>query len=408
MEQIIFHIDVNSAFLSWTAAENLKNGGAEDLRLIPSIIGGDIEKRHGIVLAKSIPAKKYNIQTGEPIVNALRKCPSLIIAPPNHALYSEYSHRLFQYLADICPDIEQVSIDECYMDFTSIAANYPSAYDAAHTIKDSIRKTFGFTVNIGISDSKILAKMASDFKKPDLVHTLYQSEIKEKMWPLSVSELYMCGKSSVQCLHKLGILTIGDLANADISILTSHLKSHGKLLWEYANGYDQSKVECTHSELKGVGNSITLVKDAQTAEDAYRTLLRLAESVGSRLRAQNRCANMISVEIKYSTFQTVSHQITLSAATNSTDFIYENAKALFDELWNHKPVRLLGIRTSKLTNTDAPVQLSLFDYAVHSENEKNEKQKQLDQAVDSIRQKYGSSSITRGSLLHTNESFKKR
>jgi len=405
MDQIFFHIDVNSAFLSWTATENLKNGSNEDLRLIPSIIGGDIEKRHGIVLAKSIPAKKYHIQTGEPIVNALRKCPTLTIASPDHEMYHDYSKALFTHLSGICPDIEQVSIDECYMDYTPIAQNYASPFEAACQIKDDIFQKFGFTVNIGISDRKVLAKMASDFKKPNLVHTLYQSEIKEKMWPLPVSELYMCGKSSLESLRKLGIITIGDLANADVSIIEMHLKSHGRLLWEYANGLDDSKVETTRSELKGVGNSITLQNDVTTQAEAYHALLHLAESVGTRLRKQARLSTMISVEIKYNTFQSVSHQLTLSVATDSTDCIYENACKLFDELWNHTPIRLLGIRTSKLIHANEPVQMNLFDYQQFQE--KTDKQKQLDQAIDTIRSKYGSHSITRGSLLYRDEAFKK-
>ncbi len=401
---IIFHIDVNSAFLSWTAIENLKNGATEDLRLIPSIIGGDMEKRHGVVLAKSIPAKKYGIQTGEPLMNALRKCPGLFVASPDHSLYETYSQKLFAYLANICPDIEQVSIDECYMDYTPIANRYTNPYEAACNMKDNIYRKFGFTVNIGISDCKVLAKMASDFKKPNLVHTLYHSEISEKLWPLPIANLYMCGKSSVQCLHNLGIMTIGDLANTDLTILLSHLKSHGKLLWEYANGHDDSTVITDLIESKGIGNSITLPKDIETVREAYLTLLHLAESVAARLRKQERAASMISIEIKYSTFLSVSHQLTITSATNSTDCIYRNACKLFDEIWNHGPIRLLGIRTSKLTDIHAPIQLHLFDYSDQS-NISN-KQKQLDQVIDTIRGKYGTHSITRGSLLHSHDSSK--
>lgn len=405
MNPIFFHIDVNSAFLSWTSAENLKNGTGEDLRLLPSIIGGDIERRHGVVLAKSLPAKKFNIKTGEPIINAFRKCPHLVVAPPDHSLYKSYSDRLFSFLADICPDIEQLSIDECFMDFTPIAASYPSAQAAAAAIKDSVYEKFGFTVNIGVSDIKILAKMASDFQKPNLVHTLYHSEIKEKMWPMPVSELYMCGKSSIESLNKLGITTIGELANANPIILTSHLKSHGKLLWEYANGIDTSTISLIPSELKGIGNSITLSEDALTSEDAYLVLLHLAESVSGRLRSQERFAIMVSVEIKYNTFQTVSHQTTLETASNSTEKLYTTACRLFDEIWNSTPVRLLGIRTSKLITEVPPVQMNLFD--IPAVYQKDAKQQRLEHAIDSIRQKFGEKAITRGSLMAKKDSFKK-
>ncbi len=361
MDKIIFHIDVNSAFLSWSALEKLHNGSPVDLRTIPAIIGGDMAKRHGVVLAKSIPAKSYGIVTGEPIVNAMRKCPGLTLESPDHRLYHRRSRELMQLLSDVCPDIEQVSVDECYMDYTPIRRQYPSPEAAAHMIKDRVRDELGFTVNVGISDRKILAKMASDFRKPDLVHTLYSCEIQAKMWPLPVSSLFMCGHSSVEALHKLEILTIGDLARTDRSIVEAHLKSHGALLWEYANGIDASEVVTSHADAKGIGNSTTLSQDAGDTETAHRVLLALAESVSGRLRASRQSAGMISTEIKYNTFKKVSHQTTLLTPTNQTDTIYQTACALFDEIWDGTPVRLLGIRSSKLISCEEPVQLSLFD-----------------------------------------------
>lgn len=396
MEPIFFHIDVNSAFLSWTAVERLEQGDNLDLRLIPSIIGGDKEKRHGIVLAKSIPAKAFHIQTGEPIVKALEKCSALTIAAPDHAMYHRKSQMLMDYLKTLTPDIEQVSIDECYLDFTSIVHQYPSAIEAAHQIKDTILATMGFTVNIGISDCKVLAKMASDFKKPNLVHTLYRHEIKEKMWPLPVSSLFMCGKSSVDELRKLEILTIGDLACADPDIISLHLKSHGKLLWEFANGIDDSKVEPVHPDAKGIGNSTTMAKDAEDPDTIHKVLLSLSDSVATRIRKADSLAYMVSVEVKYNTFVKNSHQTTLSSPTNTSDTIYKTACRLFDELWDGTPVRLLGIRCSKLVATGEPIQMSLMDYEI---NEKDEKSQKLDSALDSIRKRYGSSAVVRGSML---------
>ncbi len=404
MNRLIFHIDVNSAFLSWTAVEMLKQGNSIDLREIPSIIGGDKEKRHGIVLAKSIPAKAFHIQTGEPIVHALEKCRNLTIAPPDHAMYQEKSKILMNYLKTLTPEIEQVSIDECYLDFTSIAGNYESPIAAATQIKDTIYKTMGFTVNIGISDCKVLAKMASDFEKPNLVHTLFKHEIEKKMWPLPVSSLYMCGKSSVEELRKLEILTIGDLARANPDIISLHLKSHGKLLWQYANGMDDSNVESTPESAKGIGNSTTLSKDADNMNTIREVLLALSDSVASRLRKSGALAYMISVEVKYNTFQKNSHQTTLNNPTNASNTIYTTACQLFEELWDGTPVRLLGIRTSKLTDETEPIQMSLSDFVpVQKKDEKNQK---LDKALDSIRQKYGSSAVVRGSMLGTEYQFK--
>lgn len=394
-KQLIFHIDVNSAFLSWSALDELEKGSKMDLRLVPSIVGGDMSKRHGIVLAKSIPAKAYGITTGEPVANAFRKCPGLITVAPNHDLYHRQSSLLMKYLSEICPDIEQVSIDECYMDFSPIAANYTSPEEAAAAIKNGIFDRFRFTVNIGISDKKVLAKMASDFQKPNLVHTLYSWEIREKLWPLPVSSLFLCGHSSVDTLKKLGILTIGDLAAADPGILEAHLKSHGLTLWKYANGQDASTVAPLPSEAKGIGNSTTLSADVTSRDEAARVLLSLSESVGERLRASHFKAGLVCTEIKYNTFRSVSHQALLTLPSSSTDIIYRQALALFDELWDGTPIRLLGIRSSKLSDEGAPEQLSLFD----NPPPVSAKQQKLDALFDDIRKKYGANSITRASLL---------
>ena len=340
----------------------------------------------------------------------MRKCPSLFIESPDHTLYHQKSRELMQYLSGICPEIEQLSVDECFMDFTPIRSRFSSPFAAAMQMKDEIRNRFGFTVNIGISDRKVLAKMASDFRKPDQVHTLYSHEIKEKMWPLPVSSLYMCGKSSTQALCKLEIRTIGDLARADKNIIASHLKSHGILLWEYANGIDDSSVLSTPIEAKGIGNSTTLPSDVTQRDEACLCLLSLADSVSQRLRQAGQLAGMISVEIKYSDFQSVSHQMALQTPSGTSKVIYESACRLFDELWNGAPIRLLGIRSAKLIDESEPTQLSLFDL-VPPKSQKpvspskdhaspsQEKLDALDKTLDSIRLKYGKDAIVRGSLL---------
>ena len=404
MSKIIFHIDVNSAFLSWTAVEQLKNGAEQDIREIPAIIGGDQQSRHGIVLAKSVPAKRFGIVTGEPVANALRKCPEIQMFPPNHKMYNEYSERLMDFLKDYTPDIEQVSVDECYMDFTGIAHKYHSPMAAAFEIKDAVYRKFGFTVNIGISTNCLLAKMASDFEKPNKVHTLFPEEVPVKIWPLPVSELYMAGRSSVEVLRKLEIRTIGELAKANPDFLELHLKSHGRTLWEFANGKGGNKVVREHVQNKGIGNSTTLPRDLTTEEEARQILQRLAEKVAERLRAEGQRAQMVSVEIKYHTFQSVSHQKQLLKSTSNGQAIYQTACELFHELWNGQPVRLLGIRTSKLVDDDAPEQMSIFDYqqeAQHTETKaaiKNEKHEKLDKTMDQIRRKFGNDAIKRGSF----------
>lgn len=403
MSKIIFHIDVNSAFLSWTAVELLKNGAQIDIRDIPSIIGGDKESRHGVVLAKSISAKRYGIKTGEPVVNAMKKCPNLHMEPPNHKMYREYSRRLMEFLHTYTSDIEQVSVDECFMDFTGIAWKYPSPVDAALEIKQKVYEEFGFTVNIGISSNKLLAKMASDFEKPNRVHTLFPEEIQEKMWPLPVGELFMAGKSSVDVLKKLEIHTIGDLARMSPELLELHLKSHGRMLWEFANGAGDSELQLEERVAKGIGNSMTLAKDVTTAEEAKRVLLGLAKKVAERLQKAEQKAGMVSVEIRYNDFTNTSHQKQLSKVTDADVMIHEAACALFDELWNGKPIRLLGIRTSKLSEEDVPEQLTIFDIQPVMEKKiRNEEKKQkLSAALDAIKKRYGEDAVVRGSQLDT-------
>ena len=411
MGRIIFHIDVNSAFLSWSAVEKLKNGFEVDLREIPSIIGGDEASRHGIVLAKSVSAKKYGVTTGEPIAHALRKCANLVMEPPNHQMYREYSRQLMNYFKTYTPDIEQLSVDECFLDYTPIAHLYGEPVAFANRLKNEVKEKFGFTVNVGISEVKILAKMASDFEKPDKVHTLWGSEIEQKMWPLPVSELFMVGKSSLPKLRNLGIHTIGDLAKMDPHILEAHFKSFGKLIWENANGIGSDVVESEEAAAKGVGNSTTLREDVTDGDNAKKVLLSLAESVSARLRKAQMLAGNAAVEIKYSDFTKCSHQAPFLTPTNSTAKIYELCCKLFDELWNGMPIRLLGIRTSKLQDTGEPVQLSLFDLEFPTETSQvkqkdlikkeptSEKLEKLDKAMDSIKKRFGDGAIVRGSIL---------
>lgn len=409
---IIFHIDVNSAYLSWTAVKMLKEGSDIDIRNIPAVIGGSRKTRHGIVLAKSVSAKKYGIVTGEPISNALQKCPDIMIVPPEHDYYEIQSKKCMEVLKGFTPNIEQVSIDECYMDFAGIKNSYENPLMAAYEIKDTIKSELGFTVNIGISDVKVLAKMASDFTKPDKVHTLFKDEIREKMWPLPVEDLFMAGKSSVDTLHKLGIFNIGQLAKSPVNILESHMKSHGRMLWEYANGIDESIVNTHKEELKGVGNSVTLPYDFENIDDIKKVLLQLSEKVGGRLRNGAQLAKTVAVEIKYNDFTKVSRQTTLERPTDSGTEIYNLSKELFYELWNKKPIRLLGVRTANLVEEGEPEQMSIMDMlesGLVSKGEgtkgqempqpSREKIKKLDKALDAIKNKYGEDAVSRASLL---------
>ncbi len=399
-DRVIFHIDVNSAFLSWEAVHRLQDLGEElDLRTIPSAVGGDMSKRHGVILAKSIPAKKYNVRTGEPIVDALRKCPNLTLVSPNRELYARNSAAFMEILRRYSDTVEQYSIDEAFADMTGTEGLFGSPIEAAHRLKDEIRDTLGFTVNVGISSNKLLAKMAGDFEKPDKVHTLFLEEVPLKMWPLPVGDLFMAGRSSVETLNKLEIYTIGDLANADVDLVTLHLKSHGRTLWEFANGIGSETVHTEQEAAKGIGNSTTLAEDVSTYEGACKVLRELAESVSRRLKKAGQKARMVNVEIKYHDFQTLSHQTQVDKATNECGMIHETACKLFSEAWSGEPVRLLGIRTSKLMEADAPQQLTLFD--IEFPKEPDEKHKKLNAAMEAIRKKYGEKAVVKGSEMTT-------
>lgn len=395
MTPLIFHVDVNSAFLSWEAARRVANGEA-DIRLIPSAIGGDREKRTGVVLAKSIPAKKYGIKTGESIAMALRKCPDLFLAKPDFRLYEQCSKAFMDICREYAPVVEKYSIDECFLDMTGTSWLYPDAVAIAHTIKDRIRDELGFTVNVGIGDCKLLAKMASDFEKPDKVHTLFRSQIPQKMWPLPVRDLFTVGAATAGKLEKARIRTIGELANSDLAYIQriTGVKM-GQQIYNFANGIDPSPVLSAPEEAKGYSISTTLEEDVITQQQAHGVLLALTDSVTARMRADGVKACCVAVSIRSNDFKTRSHQRKLMDPTDISREVYQISRQLFGELWDgHTPLRLLGISLTELTREEQP-QLSLFP------DEGREKARRLDKAYDAINSRFGASAIMRGSSVQS-------
>jgi len=394
MSKTIFHIDVNSAYLSWEAVSRLQQGEELDLRTIPSAVGGDPKKRNGIILAKSIPAKKHNIKTGETLHEALNKYPELYVVSPSYDLYVKCSNAMVEILKDYSPKIQRYSVDECFLDYTDMEGLFGNPIDGANIIKDRIKEELGFTVSIGVSDNKLLAKMGGELKKPDAVTTLFPEEISTKLWPLPVKDLFMVGRATAPKLNKLGIHTIGDLANFDLKILKSFLKSHGEMIWKYANGIDHSKVRKSNRlEIKGIGNSTTMSFDVENNKEAHMIILSLCETVGMRLRDSGYCARLVSVGVKSSEFIYRTHQHKFNTPTDSTQQIYEHAKKLFNEVWTGEKIRHLGVRVSEFCDNDM-VQLNLLD-------SDNEKERAIDKTIDKIRKKYSSSSIIRGCFLNS-------
>lgn len=393
MGRIIMHVDVNSAYLSWEAADRLQHGDALDLRKIPSVIGGNEASRHGIVLAKSSPAKKYNIQTGESLYAARQKCPNLVVVPPRYDLYMRCSKALQSLLVQYSDKVKAFSIDECFLDYTQMSGLLGNPVAVADEIRQRCRKELGFTINIGISTSKLLAKMGGDLKKPDQTITLYPEEIPFKLWPLPVEELYMCGRATAPKLRQMGIRTIGDLAGTDVSILKYRFKSFGNVLWNYANGIEATEIQSSAPAIKGVGNSTTTAVDVNSYDHAHMILLALSESVGARLRAGGWSAGLISVSCRNTEFVSISKQRAMSYPSDNTTAIYETARKTFDELWNGESLRHMGIRASQLITSEG-MQYSLFQKDV-------EKNQVLDKAIDDLRNRFGKTAVQRGVFLNS-------
>ena len=395
-DRFVFHVDVNSAFLSWSAAYKVSVlGEEEDLRLVPSIVGGDQEKRHGIVLAKSMPAKKYGIQTGEAIVTAIQKCPNLVVIPPDYGLYVRASGAFIRKLKQYSDHVIQYSIDEAWVVLEGFEGLYGRGQMVrlAHELKEEIKAELGFTVNIGISTNFLLSKMAGDFSKPDKVHTLFPEEMERKMWVLPVSELFFVGRATTQKLFSLGIRTIGELAKADEQMIRAHLKTTGVVIQGYARGEDLAPYMFEHEANKGYGNSMTAPRDIVTEEYARHLLLSLCETVGARLRADGVKISAIAVHITTYDFCHANRQMQLAVATDVTEELYENACRIFRLLWDGKtPIRQIGVHTTKV-QTDVGRQYNLF------EGQRFDRLETLNRTVDSIRQKFGEDAVLRAGFL---------
>ena len=399
MERQILHIDVNNAFLSWTAVEMLKNGEFLDIRTIPSVIGGDESRRSGIVLAKSTKAKEFGIKTGETLYSARKKCSGVKVYPSNYKIYSKYSDNLYKLLLEYTDKIERFSVDECFLDMTEYLMK-DTLLNKANEISKRVKKELGFTVNIGVANNKLLAKMASDFQKPDKVHTLFKNEIQEKMWKLPVSELFMLGRKTVPKLYNMNIKTIGDLAKTDKELLIKKFGKHGKMMWEYANGIDEAEVVYKFEKPKGVGNSVTLAMDIGEKEKLEEVLLALTEQVTYRLRKYDLLANVVNVQMRTNNFIDFSHQKKLDNPTSNTKDIYLKAKELLNEMYKQNTfIRLVGVRVDGLVSKDE-MQLSFFS------QEASEKQENIDKVVDDLKNKYGYNAITRAGKMNVNEIVK--
>ena len=386
-DRIVLHIDVNNAFLSWTAVDMLKKGSKVDIRNRYAVIGGDESKRRGIVLAKSNLCKSRGVYTSQTLYSARKLCPYLDIYAPDYKLYKRYSNYLYNYLLKYTDVIERYSIDECFLEYSSIRRLYGDPIKFAYKIKNDIYSLYGFTVNVGIGNNKLCAKMASDFTKPNKVHTLFMHEISSKMWPLDVSELFMIGKKSSEKLKKLNINTIYDLAHTDKDFLIKNFKKMGIMMWEYANGIDESMVEYIRDNPKSISSSTVLPYDYKNLDQIYAVFKSLVDDVVRRLKNSHMFTNTVSVGIKYKDLSKISKQKKLDNSTDDIDYIYKMVVSLFNELYDKET----GVRALSVSLNDLDLvkkrQLSIFDkdFDIKTSNNDNK----INEIINSLEKKYG-------------------
>jgi DNA polymerase-4 len=386
-QKTILHIDMNSFFASCEQAKN------PELKKQPLIVGGNPETRRGIVLAASYDAKAYGVKTTMLIHEAIRLCPQALVIQPSHGIYSEMSKEVMAIFDDYTPLKQQVSVDEAFLDMTGTEHLFGDAIQAAKTIQARILKELDLPCSVGIAHNKLLAKMASDFKKPMGITTLYEDEVESKLWPLKVGDLYGIGKKTVPRLEEIGVRTIGDLAVFDTERLinTFGYKS-GMSMHDSANGMSSNKVDVIIEPPKSVGNELTYSKDIKDMDQIKEEVLLLSDKVGYRLRKKMLNGRTVSIKLKFNDFSVITRSKTLEAPTHHTDVIYATAMELIQTSRGHLPIRLIGVTVTNFEG-EANRQMSLFDFEVETEHS------EVDHMVDTIRAKFGYDMIKRATLL---------
>ena len=386
--RVILHSDINSCYAS---IEHLHH---PELSGKPLAVGGDPEKRHGIVLTADYMAKKRGVKTGMALWQAKQVCPEITFISPRMDLYLRFSRMAHEICGEYTDLQEPYGIDESWLDVTNSCSLKGDGYQIAQEISNRMKKELGITVSVGVSFNKIFAKLGSDYKKPDAITTMYESEFRMKAWELPVSDLLSVGRSTNKKLESLGIRTIGGLAQMDEKILQSRLGKMGAVLWAFANGYDDSPVkrENTSAPIKSIGNSTTTPKELETDEDVKIMLYILSESVAVRLRENGFRCRTVEISIRDNELYSFTRQCKLDNASNITGEIASMAYRLFkaNYRWD-KPIRSVGVRGADLVNDNYMEQLDLLcDFQMR------EKQMKMDVAVDDIRRRFGFYSIQRG------------
>ena len=392
MARVILHCDMNSFFAS---VELLSR---PELRDAPVAVCGDPASRHGVILAKNEAAKKFGIVTAETIWQARKKCPELVLLPPHHHLYREYSRKVNAIYDQYTDLVEPFSVDESWLDVTDSCSLKGDGMTIAAEISRRIKFELGITVSIGVSWNKIFAKLGSDYKKPDAITEISKQNYRHIVWPLPAEDLLFVGPATKRKLRDYGIRTIGHLAEADPGILSRRLGKMAYILHAFANGEDQTPVsrENTSAPIKSIGNSTTTPRDLVNESDVAIVVYLLAESVAARLRDNHFKGDVVEISVRDKDLYSFTRQHKISMPTNITSEIAAVAMKLFRESYKwEKPIRSMGVRVSDLVLEDCPIQLDLF-----ISQEQREKQHRVDVAVDTIRRRFGFYAIQRG-LMYT-------
>ena len=391
MERIILHSDCNSFYASVECLHH------PEIREKPVAVGGDIEQRHGIILAKNQLAKQFHVSTGEAIWRAKQKCPELIVLPPNFPLYLRFSRLARDIYLDYSNRVEPFGLDEAWLDITSSENQKDKGERTAHEIRKRIREELGITVSIGVSYNKIFAKLGSDYRKPDAVTMITKENYRQIAWPLPVSDLLYVGPATKRKLNGFGVHTIGELAQTPVEILRSKFGKIGDILWCFSNGLDSSPVADFQNQpvVKSIGNSTTAPRDLERDEDVKMILYVLADSVARRLREQGLKGRTIHISVRDNSLFSFTRQKSLGFYTNLTEEIAGEALSLFREHYQWKrPVRSIGISVSDLEAGTICSQTSLFCDEV-----KREKMERLDNTVDRLKARFGTFAVQPAVLL---------
>lgn len=390
--RVILHCDLNNFFASVEAFYD------PSLKDVPMAVCGSVEERHGIVLAKNEYAKKYGVKTAEAVWQAKNKCPNLVCVSPHYDRYVDFSHRVRKIYEEYTDTVEPFGIDECWLDVTGSRLLFGTGEEIADTLRKRIKEEIGLTISVGVSFNKIFAKLGSDMKKPDAVTVLTAENFKEKIWHLPADSIIGVGKSTIKALNRIGLRTIGDVANCKERILEIELGKMGAELWKNCNGFNNSPV--VKSELfpaaKSYSKGMTPPKSLENNNQVRALFLFLSESVAHSMRCDGVFASLVTVSIRDDNLITVNRQRRLTKPTRIVEKLTDTAMELFTENWEWtKNVRSVTIRVSDFVNEDSLSQYSLFE-----DNQKSDKLEKLQDNIDKIREKYGKESIVRATTMN--------